>query len=152
MQSAPSAHTSLVAGALAALGATACCLGPLLMVTLGIGGVWVSGLRALEPFRPVFTAVGVLFFGMAFHRLYVVQRRCATGETCAVPATLVRQKAACPITVKKAFKKVPGVAEVTVDYKAGTAEVIYDAGKVSPDELAKATTAAGNPTTVKEVH
>ena len=39
-----------------------------------------------------------------------------------------------------------------MDYKAGTAEVIYDAGKVSPDELAKAATAAGYPTTVKEVH
>ncbi len=60
--------------------------------------------------------------------------------------------AACPFTVKKALKKVPGVAEVAVDYKAGTAEVIYDAGKVSPDDLAKATTAAGYPTTVKEVH
>lgn len=92
MQSTPSARTSLVAGALAALGATACCLGPLLMVTLGIGGVWVSGLRALEPFRSVFIGVGVLFFGMAFHRLYVVPQRCAPGETCAVPATPVRQK------------------------------------------------------------
>ena len=60
--------------------------------------------------------------------------------------------AACPITVKKALKKVPGVAEVAVDYKAGTAEVIYDAGKVSSDDLAMATTAAGYPTTVKEVH
>lgn len=94
MQSTPSARTSLVAGALASLGATACCLGPLLLVTLGIGGVWVSGLRALEPFRLVFIGVGVLFFGMAFHRLYIVPRRCATGETCAVPATLVRQKIA----------------------------------------------------------
>ena len=60
--------------------------------------------------------------------------------------------AACPITVKKALKKVPGVAEVTVDYKAGTAEVSYDPRKVNPDELAKATTAAGYPTTVKEIH
>ena len=92
MQSTPSARASLVAGALAALGATACCLGPLLLVTLGIGGVWVSGLKALEPLRPVFIGVGVLFFSMAFHRLYIVPRRCAPGETCAVPATLVRQK------------------------------------------------------------
>lgn len=60
--------------------------------------------------------------------------------------------AACPITVKKALKKVPGVIEVTVDYKAGTAEVNYDPRKVNPDELAKATTAAGYPTTVKGVH
>ena len=60
--------------------------------------------------------------------------------------------AACPITVKRALKKVPGVAEVTVEYKAGTAEVSYDPRKVNTDELARATTAAGYPTTFKEVH
>lgn len=94
MQSTPSARTSLVAGALAALGATACCFGPLLLVTLGIGGVWVSGLSALEPFRPILIGAAVLFFCVAFYRLYVVPRRCAPGETCVVPATLVRQKIA----------------------------------------------------------
>ena len=94
MQSTPSARTSLVAGALAALGATACCLGPLLLVSLGIGGVWVGGLGALEPFRPIFIGVAALFFGVAFHRLYIVPRRCAPGEACALPATLVRQKIA----------------------------------------------------------
>ena len=94
MQTTPSARTSLVAGALAALGATACCLGPLLLVTLGIGGVWLSALGALEPFRPIFIGVAALFFGVAFYRLYIVPRRCAPGDTCAVPATLVRQKIA----------------------------------------------------------
>ena len=94
MLSTTSVRASVFAGALAALGATACCLGPLLLVTLGIGGVWVSGLRALEPFRPVFIGIGVLFFGMAFYRLYVVPRRCAPGGTCALPATLVRQQIA----------------------------------------------------------
>jgi mercuric ion transport protein len=94
MQSAPSARMSLVAGALAALGATACCLGPLLLVSLGIGGVWLSALSALAPFRPIFIGVATLFFGVAFHRLYIVPRRCAPGDTCAVPATFVRQKIA----------------------------------------------------------
>ena len=94
MQSAPSARMSLAAGALAALGATACCLGPLLLVTLGIGGVWVSGLSALEPFRPIFIGVATLYFGVAFHRLYIVPRRCTPGDTCAVPVALVRQKIA----------------------------------------------------------
>jgi mercuric ion transport protein len=94
MESTPSARSSLAAGAFAALGATACCLGPLLLVYVGIGGVWVSGLRALEPFRPIFIGVAVLFFGVAFQRLYIIPRRCAPGEGCAVPATLVRQKIA----------------------------------------------------------
>ena len=60
--------------------------------------------------------------------------------------------AACPITVKMALKKVPGVTDVKVDYKSGIAEVNYDPMKTSPDELAKAITTAGYPTTVKGVH
>lgn len=94
MQSTPSARTSLAAGTLAALGASACCLGPLLLVSLGIGGVWLSALSALEPFRPIFIGVAALFFGVAFHRLYIVPRRCAPGDTCTGPASLVLQKIA----------------------------------------------------------
>jgi len=60
--------------------------------------------------------------------------------------------AACPITVKKSLKKVPGVSDVKVDYKSGIAEVIYDPNKNTPDELAKAITTAGYPTIVKGVH
>ncbi len=90
----PSTGTSLVAGALAALGATACCLGPLLLVTLGVGGAWVSGLKAVEPFRPVFIGTAALFFGVAFYRLYIVPRRCAPGEACAAHAILGRQRIA----------------------------------------------------------
>jgi mercuric ion transport protein len=33
---------SLVAGALAAIGASVCCVGPLVLLTLGIGGAWAS--------------------------------------------------------------------------------------------------------------
>jgi len=60
--------------------------------------------------------------------------------------------AACPITVKTALKRVPGVSDVKVDYKSGIAEVNYDPNKTSPDELAKAVTTVGYPTTVKGVH
>ena len=60
--------------------------------------------------------------------------------------------AACPITVKTALKRVPGVSGVKVDYKSGIAEVNYDPNKTSPDELAKAITSVGFPTTVKGVH
>jgi mercuric ion binding protein len=59
--------------------------------------------------------------------------------------------AACPITVKTALKRVPGVSDVKVDYKTGIAEVNYDPNKTSADELAKAVTTVGYPTTVKGV-
>ena len=60
--------------------------------------------------------------------------------------------AACPLTVRKALTKVPGVSDVKVDYKSGIAEVNYDPNKTSPDELAKAVTMVGYPTIIKEVH
>ena len=84
--------SSLIAGALAALGATACCFGPLLLVTLGVGGAWVSSLRALEAYQPLFVLLTLLFIGFAFHRLYIQPRRCAPDEVCAVPAVLKRQR------------------------------------------------------------
>jgi mercuric ion binding protein len=59
--------------------------------------------------------------------------------------------AACPITVRNALKKVPGVSDVKVDYRSGIAEVNYDPNKTSADELAKAVTTVGYPTTVKGV-
>ena len=45
---------SLVAGALAAIGASVCCVGPLVLLALGIGGAWIANLTALEPLRPWF--------------------------------------------------------------------------------------------------
>jgi mercuric ion transport protein len=83
---------SLVAGVLAAIGASVCCVGPLLLLALGIGGAWVSNLTAVEPVRPVFIAATLLFLGFAFRRLYLVPQRCEPGTPCADPHTLIRQR------------------------------------------------------------
>jgi hypothetical protein len=37
-----------VAGVLAGIGASMCCVAPLLLVSLGIGGAWIGGLTALK--------------------------------------------------------------------------------------------------------
>ena len=84
--------SSLIASVLAAIGATACCFGPLLLVTLGLGGAWVSSLRALEPYQPVFALLTLAFIGFAFYRLYIQPRQCAPGEACAIPGVLKRQR------------------------------------------------------------
>lgn len=83
---------SLVAGALAAIGASVCCVGPLVLLTLGIGGAWVSSLTALEPVRPFLMAVTLLFVGLAFRRLYLVAQVCEAGTPCADPRTVARQR------------------------------------------------------------
>ena len=36
------ANTSLVAGILAGIGASVCCVGPLVLLALGIGGAWIG--------------------------------------------------------------------------------------------------------------
>ena len=51
--------------------------------------------------------------------------------------------AACPITVREALKKVPGVASAKVDFKTKRAVVVFDPAKAAPDALTKATADAG---------
>lgn len=83
---------SVFAGAAAAIGASACCAGPLLLVMLGVGGAWASNLVALELLQPLFMAVALAFFGFAFHRLYLAPAACAPGQACAVPTLRQRQR------------------------------------------------------------
>ncbi len=51
----------------------------------------------------------------------------------------------CPITVKKALEKVPGVSKVDVRLEKKQVLVIFDDAKTDTDALVKATTNAGFP-------
>ena len=93
------ASAPMAAGVLSAIGASACCAGPLVLVALGLGGAWVSGLRALEPLFPVFIAIAIGAFGFVFWRLYVTPRRCAPEVACANPSVLRRQRIAFWVTL-----------------------------------------------------
>lgn len=84
--------SSLVAGVLAAIGASVCCVGPLVLLMLGIGGAWIANLTALEPLRPWLIAATVLFMGLAFRRLYLQPQVCEPGAVCAEPIVVKRQR------------------------------------------------------------
>ena len=84
--------SSLVAGVLAAVGASVCCVGPLVLLMLGIGGAWIANLTALEPLRPWFIAATLLFLGLAFRRLYLQPQVCEPGAACAEPIVVKRQR------------------------------------------------------------
>jgi mercuric ion transport protein len=84
----------LVAGILAAIGASACCVGPLVFLALGVSSTWISSLAALEPYRPIFIGLTLLFLAFAFRRLYLTPRVCLPGSACAVPRTLKHQRLA----------------------------------------------------------
>jgi mercuric ion binding protein len=57
--------------------------------------------------------------------------------------------AVCPITVKKALEKVPGVTHAKVDFDKRTASVSFDPDKANPAALTKATADAGYPSSVR---
>jgi mercuric ion transport protein len=70
---------ALAGGMRAGIGASPCCVGPYLLLSLGIGGAWIGHFTALEPYRPVFIGLTVLFLGVPFRKLYLVPQSCA-GE------------------------------------------------------------------------
>lgn len=84
--------TSLVVSTLAAVGASACCVGPLVLLALGVGGAWIGNLTVLEPYRPIFFGLTLLFLGLAFRKLYLVPQVCAPGAPCADARTITRQR------------------------------------------------------------
>jgi mercuric ion transport protein len=84
----------LAAGVLCAIGATACCFAPLLLVVLGFGGAWAARMKSLEPLQPFFFTLTFGFMALGFYQLYVLPRKCAAGHACALPHVLRRQRIA----------------------------------------------------------
>ena len=76
----------LLAGGLAAILASTCCLGPLVLLSLGFSGAWIGNLTLLEPYRPFFIAVAAGSLFLARRRIWRPASACAPGEVCAVPA------------------------------------------------------------------
>lgn len=83
---ASSGRGALVAGGVAALLASACCLGPLVLLMLGISGAWIGNLTGLEPYRPVFIGVALVAVYFAQRRIFRPAAECSPGEICTVPA------------------------------------------------------------------
>ncbi len=76
----------LVAGGLlAALGASACCVLPFVLLTLGVGGAWMSNISWLAPYEKIFVGAAVLLIAAGFWRVYRHPTACALGE-CAPPS------------------------------------------------------------------
>ena len=83
---------TLIASVLTAIGASVCCVAPLVLLALGISGAWISTLTALEPLRPVFIGLTLLFLGLSFRKVYLNPQTCVPGAACADPHTVKRQR------------------------------------------------------------
>lgn len=93
---------ALLTGGLAAILASTCCLGPLVLITLGFSGAWIGNLAVLEPYRPIFIGVAVLALFLAWRRIWRPATVCAPAEVCAAPQ------------VKRAYRFLFGVVVVLV--------------------------------------
>ena len=80
-----SGRGALVTGGLAALLASTCCLGPLVLVALGVSGAWIGNLTALEPYRPLFLGAALIALFFAYRRIFRPAQDCKPGEVCVMP-------------------------------------------------------------------
>jgi len=76
---------ALVTGGVAAILASACCLGPLVLVTIGVSGAWIANLTLLEPYRPIFVGVALVALFVAGRSVFRPVEACKPGEVCAIP-------------------------------------------------------------------
>lgn len=85
MSDSKSARIPLLASGLGAVLASVCCLGPLVLLTLGVSGAWIGNLAALEPYRPLFITAAVIALFFAYRRLFCQPGGCEPGEMCSAP-------------------------------------------------------------------
>lgn len=80
-------------GLLGALAASSCCILPVALFSLGIGGAWIANLTQLAPYQPYFLAATLLCLGTGYWLVHRASKRaCAAGEACArsLPNRLVK--------------------------------------------------------------
>lgn len=80
-------QTLLAAGGLlGALVASSCCILPLVLFSLGIGGAWIGNFTELAPYQPYFIAATLLFLGTGYWLVHRASKQaCADGTACARP-------------------------------------------------------------------
>jgi len=75
-------------GVLGAIAASSCCILPLALFSLGIGGAWIGNLAALTPYQPIFVAITAGFLGYGYYLVYWKPGNvCADGTACARPVS-----------------------------------------------------------------
>lgn len=81
----PSSALLATGGIVAAIGASSCCVLPLVFFALGVSGAWIGNLTALAPYQPMFVAAAVACLAFGFVRVYRRPAACAEDEACARP-------------------------------------------------------------------
>lgn len=82
----------LLGGLLAAIGSGVCCVGPLVLLLMGISGSWISTLTLLEPYRPIFIILVLSAFVYAGRQIFRPVELCSGEKVCSQTATQQRRK------------------------------------------------------------
>ena len=73
-------------GVLGGVLASSCCILPLALVTVGVGGAWMPQLTALAPYQPYFLTLAGVSLSVGFWRVYRPKTTvCHTDGYCANP-------------------------------------------------------------------
>lgn len=77
-------------GLIGAILASSCCVAPLALVMLGIGGAWVGNLTALAPYQWIFLLAAVVCLGVGFRLVYFQPKaNCVEGSYCDNPKSSI---------------------------------------------------------------
>lgn len=87
MSSENSKTAALTVGGLAAILASTCCLGPLVLIAIGFSGAWIGNLAKLEPYRPIFIGIALVAMFFGWRAIYRPAAQCNPGDVCALPQT-----------------------------------------------------------------
>ena len=73
-------------GVLGAVAASSCCLVPLALFGIGVGGAWIGYLTRLAPYQPYFLGVAAVCLGLGYGLRHRSRRVvCGEDEMCARP-------------------------------------------------------------------
>lgn len=61
---------------------SSCCILPLVLLSLGIGGAWTSHLTALAPYQPYILIATMIMLGAGFYAAYRKPRNVTLADTC----------------------------------------------------------------------
>ena len=88
-------NVAAAGGIVGAVLASSCCIGPLVLISLGASGAWIGNLTALKTYQPVFIVVTLLFLGLGFWQVYgKAKSDCVETASCATPTSALVVKSA----------------------------------------------------------
>ncbi len=100
------ANTTLIGGFMAALGASLCCAGPLILLSMGVSGAWIGNLTLVEPYRPVFIVLVGVMFGWSGYQSFKPIEHCDPGTACSIPTVRKRRQMVYVVTLVLALSLV----------------------------------------------